>query len=95
MIMSSDNVKPKSDVATVEELISHLEGLPVRSVYVARNLYGGQISGEYDDPDDPEGAIYDEIELAAPVGERGMTYLLIGLGDMPSEFPAGINPAKD
>jgi hypothetical protein len=79
--MSSNNKRPNSAAKTVEDVVSDLmDGrLPVKSVVVIRDVIAGVILGEADETEH-------ELELAA-----GVTYVVVGLGKLPSEFMPGVN----
>lgn len=79
--MSISKRQPSSAAKTVEDVVSDLMNgrLPVKSVVVIRDVVGGVILGEADETEH-------ELELAA-----GVTYVVIGLGKLPSEFLAGVN----
>ncbi len=79
--MSNVNAQPKSGVSSVENVVSHLiDGeLPIKSVTVIRDVVAGVILGEVDEVDH-------EMELAA-----GVSYVVIGLGKLPTNFEPGIN----
>jgi hypothetical protein len=97
MSKSSVSLKPaESSVASVEELISVLRecDLPFRSAAVVKNLKAAELIGEYDDGTAEEGYTEDSLELAAPTPGRGITYLLLGLGGLESEFDPGITLLK-
>ena len=77
--MSNASVKQRSDVSSVEQAIDTLvELLPVKSITVIRDVVAGVILGEVDEVDH-------EMELAA-----GVSYVVIGLGKLPTEFGRGI-----
>lgn len=98
--MSTSNVVSRpvesNEAKTVEELISVLRssGLPIISAAVIRDLRGAELSGEYDDPTADEGYTEDWLELASPTRRGGITYLLLGLGGLPSDFEPGIQILK-
>jgi hypothetical protein len=92
MSTNSAVLKPAESVQTVEELLNSLReiGLPIVSAAVVRNLKGAELVGDYDDEAAEDGYTEDGIELAAPIGRGGITYLLLGLGGLESEYPPGI-----
>jgi len=87
MIMSTTEEKQNSAVSakSVEEVVDFLRssGLPIRSMTAIHNVIAGVIMGEV-------GSVDHEQELAA-----GVSYLVIGLGKLPTEFPQGINFIDD
>jgi hypothetical protein len=83
----------ESSAQSVEQLLNALResGLPIVSAAVVRNLKGAELVGEYDDQAAEDGYTEDGIELAAPIGRGSITYLLIGLGGLESDYPPGIS----
>lgn len=80
--MSSASVKPKPEsVSDVESVIDFvLSNLPlIKSLAVVHDVDGGEVYGAVDDTDH-------ELELAS-----GVSYLVIGLGRLPTGFDKGIN----
>lgn len=79
--MSNVSEKQTDDVSSVENVVSHLidSDLPIKSVTVIRDVAAGVILGEAGDVDH-------EMELAA-----GVSYVVIGLGKLPTNFEPGIN----
>lgn len=80
--MSSNNATVKSDVTSVEGVIDFLvaeSGLPIKSLSIIHNVIAGVILGEVDEVDH-------EMDLAA-----GVTYLVIGLGKLPTGHDRGID----
>lgn len=79
--MSNSSRQLSAAAKTVEDVVSDLmDGrLPVKSIVVVRDVIAGVILGEADETDH-------ELELAA-----GVTYVVIGLGKLPTEFLPGIN----
>lgn len=80
--MSSKNATVKSDVTSVEEVVDFLvaeSGLPIKSLTIIHNVIAGVILGEVDEVDH-------EMDLAA-----GVTYLVVGLGKLPTQHERGID----
>lgn len=79
--MSNNSRQQSVAVKTVEAVVNDLmDGrLPVKSIVVIRDVIAGVIVGEAEETDH-------ELELAA-----GVTYVVIGLGKLPTEFLPGIN----
>lgn len=79
--MSNSSRQPNSAAKTVEDVVSDLMNgrLPVKSIVVVHDVIAGCILGEADETDH-------ELELAA-----GVTYVVIGLGKLPTAFLPGIN----
>lgn len=82
--MLSEPVKQKPAVSSVEELVELVRDIQgVRSVTVIRDVLAGVILGEVDEVDH-------EQELAA-----GVTYVLLGVGKLATDYPRGINYLSD
>lgn len=83
MIMLNPDEKQNSaeSVKSVEGVIEFLQdcGLPVKSITAVHDVVAGVIMGEV-------GSIDHEQELAA-----GVSYVVIGLGKLPTQLPRGIN----
>lgn len=80
MIMLSEHVKQRPAVNSVEELVRLVQDIPgVRSVTVIHDVLAGVVMGEVDEVDH-------EQELAA-----GVTYVLLGVGRLATDYPRGIN----
>lgn len=80
--MSTSNAAQRSDVSnvrTVEALIEQLKNGPIKSMLVVKNLDAPAVVGYADDTDF-------DYELAG-----GVTYLVVGVGKLPNEFPDGVN----
>ena len=83
--MSTASAKPKKQQKpeSVEELIEQIRAMPVKNIRVIKNVWDGLVSGAVELPNGEwEGH---ELELAA-----GVTYILIGVGKMPSHCDDGI-----
>jgi len=87
MIMSTQEEKQNSaaNAKSVEEVIEFLQacGLPLKSVTAICDVVAGVIMGEV-------GSVDHEQELAA-----GVSYVVLGLGKLPTELPRGINFIED
>lgn len=81
MIMSNEQERPKSGASSVEAVIEIVRtSVPVKSLILVNDVDGGCILGDDDDNE------YEQ-ELAG----AGAVYLVIGLGQLPTEQPRGIH----
>ena len=78
--MLSEHVKPKNGASSVSGVVDILFNgdLPVKSLAVITDVFGGEIFGGTDDTDH-------EMELAA-----GVSYIVIGLGNLETSYNRGI-----
>jgi len=79
--MLNNNEKQENGVSSVEQAVSYLSNcpLPVKSITIIKDVLAGEIIGEAEEVDHV-------MELVA-----GATYIVIGLGRLPSAFKPGIN----